>query len=25
MEEALDALALKPGGRYLDGTFGARE
>ncbi len=23
MEEALDALALKPGGRYLDGTFGA--
>ena len=23
MQEALDALALKPGGRYLDGTFGA--
>ncbi|KRE16301.1 ribosomal RNA small subunit methyltransferase H [Bosea sp. Root483D1] len=23
MAEALDALALKPGGRYLDGTFGA--
>ncbi|WP_439496546.1 16S rRNA (cytosine(1402)-N(4))-methyltransferase RsmH [Bosea sp. (in: a-proteobacteria)] len=23
MTEALDALALKPGGRYLDGTFGA--
>ncbi|AZO76380.1 MULTISPECIES: 16S rRNA (cytosine(1402)-N(4))-methyltransferase RsmH [unclassified Bosea (in: a-proteobacteria)] len=23
MDEALDALALKPGGRYLDGTFGA--
>lgn len=23
MDEALDALALRPGGRYLDGTFGA--
>lgn len=23
MNEALDALALRPGGRYLDGTFGA--